>query len=92
MASHANESTIKIFKEAIQYLSSKGHKPGLNMMDNKHSKSNMSYINKHSINIQRLGVTRSHHLNAAEKTIAKFKGYFIAELKMIDINWSMQLA
>jgi hypothetical protein len=74
-----DDTTISTFEENIKYLTNRGFKPVLNIIDNVASKAIQAYLEEHDIQIQ-LVEPHNHRVNAAERAIQTFKNHMIAGL------------
>ena len=88
--SNSDESLVAAFKEIYEYLSDKGFKPKLNVMDNQCSKAVQKYIQSQNTDIQLVNPD-DHRVNAAERAIQTWKNHFLAGLNTIDPNCPVQL-
>jgi hypothetical protein len=77
------ETTIATFEEKIQYLTKRGFKPVLNIIDNVASKAIQAHLEANNIKIQ-LVEPHNHRVNAAERAIQTFKNHMIAGLSTCD--------
>eukprot|EP00956_Cyclotella_meneghiniana_P000517 scaffold565_cov22-Cyclotella_meneghiniana.AAC.2 len=64
--SNSDESLVAAFKEVYEYLSDKGFKPKLNVMDNQCSKAVQKYLTSQQTDIQLVNPD-DHRVNAAER-------------------------
>jgi hypothetical protein len=78
-----DETTIATFEANIQYLTKRGFKPVLNIIDNVASKTIQTYLADNAIKIQ-LVEPHNHRVNAAERAIQTFKNHMIAGLSTCD--------
>lgn len=85
-----SESIIDAFKSALQYLTNKGFRPKLNIMDNVASKMIKEFLEKEKIDLQ-LVPPHDHRANAAERAIQTFKNHFISGLCTTDNKFPLQL-
>ena len=84
---HMAEETIVIcFKQNITYLTKRGFKPILNIINNVASKSVQAYLEVEKVNIQ-LVEPHNHMVNEAEQAIQTFKNNLIAGLSTFDISF-----
>eukprot|EP00957_Ditylum_brightwellii_P103958 7921152-Ditylum_brightwellii.AAC.1 len=72
-----------VYKEIYEYLTSRGFKPQLNIMDNKASKKVKNAILKTQAKYQ-LVTPHNNRVNAAESTVRTFKNRFITGLCSTD--------
>ena len=66
------ETIVECFKKKIEYISKRGFKPVLNIIDNFASRAVQAYLEKENLDIQ-LVEPHNHHGNAAEREIQTFK-------------------
>ena len=64
----AEETILSCFKQKITYLTKRGLKPILNIIDNEASKAVQAYVEADNVNIQ-LVEPHNHRVNAAERAI-----------------------
>mmetsp|Transcript_2185 Transcript_2185/g.4700 ORF Transcript_2185/g.4700 Transcript_2185/m.4700 type:complete len:163 (+) Transcript_2185:105-593(+) len=88
--SATDKSMINSFTKKINYLTSKGFKPVLNVIDNVASKAIQAHLKKYNIKLQ-LVEPHTHRINAAERAIQKFKDHFIAGLCATEKDFLAQL-
>ena len=82
---------IRVFKEKLEYLSSRGFKPKFNILDNIASKAIVNFLkNEQKIGIQ-LVEPNNHLANAAERAIQTFKNHMIAGFCTFDSNFPLVL-
>ena len=80
-----------MFKEKIEYLTSRGFKPKFNILDNIASKAIVKFLkNDCKIGIQ-LVEPNNHRANAAERAIQTFKNHMIAGFYTFDSNFPIAL-
>ena len=82
----AEETIVICFKQQITYLTKRGFKPILNIIDNVASKAVQVYLEAEKVNIQ-LVEPHNHRVNAAERAIQKFKNNLIAGLSTCDTRF-----
>ena len=90
MKSRSATCMVEAYKSVYDYLSDRGFKPKLNVMDNECSKVVKSYIKSQQVTLQ-LAEPDNHRANAAERAIKTFKNHFIAGLATVDPAFPMQL-
>ena len=90
MKSRSATCMVEAYKSVYDYLSDRGFKPKLNVMDNECSKVVKSYIKSQQVTLQ-LAEPDNHRSNAAERAIQTFKNHFIAGLATVDPAFPMQL-
>jgi hypothetical protein len=78
-----SETTIATFEAQIRYLTKRGFKPTLNIIDNVATKIIQDYPDTNNIRIQ-LVEPHNHRVNAAERAIQTFKNHMIAGLSTCD--------
>jgi hypothetical protein len=83
-------SILDAYRNNFEYLSEKGYKPKLNVMDNQATKVIMAYLTLHQVSLQ-LIKPHNHQVNAAERAIQTFKNCFIGALGTTDANFPIQL-
>ena len=66
-----------------EYLTTKGFKPQLNVMDNECSQLLKRYIKSQEVDIL-LVEPDNHRVNAAERALQTFKNHFVAGLASVD--------
>ena len=81
---------VSCFKQQITYLTKRGFKPILNIIDNVASKSVQANLEAEKVNIQLLE-PHNHRVNAAERVIKTFKNHLIAGLSTCDASFSSLL-
>ena len=81
---------VEAFQEVYEYLTTKGFKPKLNVMDNQCSKAVQTYIHSTGADIQLVNPD-DHRVNAAERAIQTWKNHWIAGMGTLDPNCPLQL-
>jgi hypothetical protein len=76
-------SMLEAFQDVYQYLTNKGFKPKLNVMDNQCSKCIQNFIKSTNADIQLVNPD-DHRVNAAERAIQTWKNHWIAGLSTVD--------
>jgi hypothetical protein len=90
MLSKNNTAMITAFTKILATLAAHGHKPTLNVTDNKCSKTVEAYIKSNKMDIH-LVPPHNHQVNVAELAIATFKEHFIVGLATVNRNCPLQL-
>jgi hypothetical protein len=90
MPSKNNVAKITAFTEILATLTACGHKPTVNVTDNKCSKTVEAHIKFNKIDI-RLVPPCNRCVNAAKCATATFKEHFIAGLATVNRNCPLQL-
>jgi hypothetical protein len=85
-----DKSMVEAFQEVYEYLTTKGFKPKLNVMDNQCSKAVQTYIHSTGADIQLVNPD-DHRVNAAERAIQTWKNHWIAGMGTLDPKCPMQL-
>ena len=86
----AEETIVSCFKQKITYLTKRGFKPILNIIDNVASKAVQAYLEAENVSIQ-LVEPHNHRLNAAERTIQTFQNHLISGLSTWDASFPLLL-
>jgi hypothetical protein len=81
-----SDTTITVFETQIQYLTKRGFKPTLNIIDNVATKTIQTYLEANDIRIQ-LVEPHNHRVNAAERTIQTFKDHMLTGLSTCDAQF-----
>jgi len=89
--SATNTLMIKAFTKKINYLTAKGVKRVLNVIDNVTSKDIKAHLKKNDIKLQLVEPHNNHRTNAAEQAIQTFKDHFIAGLCTTYKDFLVQL-
>ena len=82
----AEETIVSCFKQNITYLTKRGFKPILNIIDNVASKAVQAYLESEKVNIQ-LVEPHNHKVNAAERAIQTFNNHLIAGLSTCNARF-----
>ena len=90
MKSRLAACMLEAYTSIYEYLTTKGFKPQLNVMDNECSQLLKRYIKSQEVNIL-LVEPDNHCVNAAERAIRTFKNHFVAGLASVDPAFPMQL-
>ncbi|KAL7527155.1 hypothetical protein ACHAWF_008701, partial [Thalassiosira exigua] len=90
MKSREATEQVEAMQDIYEYLTKRGYKPRLNVMDNECSKTLRDYIEGEKVKIQ-LVEPDNHRVNAAERAIQTFKNHFIAGLSCVDQHFPLQL-
>ena len=77
---------MSCFKQQITYLTKRGFKPILNIINNVASKAVQAYLESEKVNIQ-LVEPHNHKVNAAERVIHTSKNHLIAGLSACDVSF-----
>ena len=86
-----DKTIICVFKEKIEYLTSRGFKPKFNILDNIASKAIVKFLkNDCKIGMQ-LVEPNNPRANAAERAIQTFKNHMIAGFCTFDSNFPIAL-
>jgi len=83
-------SVFKAYKDYFRFLSEKGFKPKLNIMDNQATKHIKHFLTENDCRLQ-VVEPHNHRVNAAERAIQTFKAAFIAALATTDSDFPLQL-
>ena len=83
-------SMVAAFQDIYNYLTEKGLKPKLNVMDNKCSKAVQTFIKSTGADIQLVNPD-DHRVNAAERAIQTWKNHWIAGMGTLDPKCPIQL-
>ena len=81
----AEEKIVGCFKQKITYLTKRGFKAILNIIDNVASKAVQVYLEAENVNIQ-LVEPHNHRVNAAERLIQTFKNHLSAGLSTCNAS------
>jgi hypothetical protein len=81
---------LAAFEDVYVYLTDRGFKPQLNVMDNQCSKTIQKFIESNQAKIQLVNPD-DHRVNAAERAIQTWKNHWIAGLGTLDPNCPIQL-
>jgi uncharacterized protein YgfB (UPF0149 family) len=81
---------LAAFQDVYEYLTSRGFKPRLNVMDDQCSKTIQSFIETRKTKIQLVNPD-DHRVNAAERAIQTWKNHWIAGMGTVDPNYPLQL-
>ena len=81
---------IKAFSKQVIYLTEKGFKPVLNIIDNVASKTIRTFLKKEDIKLQ-LVEAHNHQINAVERAMQTTKDHLIAGLCTTDKDFPVQL-
>ena len=82
----AEETILSCFKQKIAYLTKRGFKPILNIINNVASKSVQAYLEAKNVNIQPVELHK-HMVNESEWAIKTFKNQLIAGLSTCDASF-----
>ena len=82
----AEETIVSCFKQQITYLTKRGFKPIINIIDNVASKAVQAYLEVDKVNIQ-LVEPHNHRVNSAEQAIQTFKNHLIAGLSTCNASF-----
>ncbi len=85
-----DKSMVEAFQEVYEYLTEKGFKPKLNVMDNQCSRAVQKFIKSTGADIQLVNPD-DHRVNAAERAIQTWKNHWITGMGNLDPNCPMQL-
>jgi hypothetical protein len=85
-----DKSMVEAFQEVYEYLTEKGFKPKLNVMDNQCSRAIQKFIKSTGADIQLVNPD-DHRVNAAERAIQTWKNHWITGMGNLDPNCPMQL-
>eukprot|EP00804_Cyclotella_cryptica_P024310 CCRYP_020870-RA/>CCRYP_020870-RA protein AED:0.35 eAED:0.35 QI:0/-1/0/1/-1/1/1/0/397 len=83
-----DKSLIVAFTDVYEYLTDRGFRPKLNVMDNQCSKAVEKYIRSTKATIQ---LVNQDDLNAAERAIQTWKEHWLSVMGMLDPNCPIQL-
>jgi hypothetical protein len=86
----SDNSMVEVFKDVYDYLTSKGFKPKLNVMDNACSRAVQKYIKSTEADIQLVNPD-DHRVNACKQAIQTWKNHWIAGLSTVDPACPLQL-
>jgi uncharacterized protein YgfB (UPF0149 family) len=81
---------VEAFEDIYTYLTDRGFKPKLNVMDNQCSRAVQTYIKSTGAGIQLVNPD-DHRVNAAERAIQTWKNHWIAGMGTLDPNCPLQL-
>jgi hypothetical protein len=87
----SDQSMVAAFTDVYDYLTSKGFKPKLNVMDNACSRAVQKYIKSTKADIQLVNPDDHHRVNACERAIQTWKNHWIAGLSTLDPTCPLQL-
>jgi hypothetical protein len=87
MKDQTDDSLQAAFQNVYEFLTARGFKPKLNVMDNQCSKRIQRYIKSTGVDIQ----LDDHRVNACERAIQTWKNHWIAGLNTIDPACPLQL-
>jgi hypothetical protein len=90
MKDQTDDSLQKAFQNVYEFLTTRGFKPKLNIMDNQCSKRIQRYIKSTGAGIQLVNPD-DHRVNACERAIQTWKNHWIAGLNTIDPACLLQL-
>ena len=82
----SEETTVSCFKQNIAYLTKRGFKPILNIIDNVASKAVQAYLEAKNVNIK-LVEPHNHRLNPSERAIETFNNHLIAGLSICNASF-----
>ena len=82
----AEETIVSCFKQKITYLTKRGFKPILNIIDNVASKAVQAYLEAKNVNIK-LVEPHNHRLNPSERAIETFNNHLIAGLSICNASF-----
>ncbi|KAL7480670.1 hypothetical protein ACHAW6_006341, partial [Cyclotella cf. meneghiniana] len=85
-----DKSLIGAFRDVYEYLTDRGFKPKLNVMDNQCSKAVEKYIRSTKATIQLVNPD-DHRVNAAERAIQTWKEHWLSGMGTLDPNCPIQL-
>jgi hypothetical protein len=85
-----DKSMLDAFQDIYKYLTDRGFKPKLNVMDNQCSKAVQTFIKSTGADIQLVNPD-DHRVNAAERAIQTWKNHWIAGMGTLDPNCPIQL-
>ena len=83
MKSRSAACMVEAYRSIYEYLTDRGFKPKVKVMDNECSKAVKAYILSQNVALQ-LAESDNHRANAAERAIQTFKNHFIAGLATVD--------
>ena len=90
MCSQNDESMVADYKDVYGYLEARGHKPQLNVTDNKCSTVVYNYMTTQNVDWQ-LMEPNNHQVNDVEHVIRTFTHHFLARLATINSIFPIQL-
>lgn len=91
MSTRSNSSYIEVYRAAIQFFWSCGHKPQFQRMDNEASADVIKLVQS-TFNITvELAAPGNHRTLQAERAIATFKNHFISTLGTVHPNFPLNL-
>ena len=79
------ETIVECFKKNIEYLSKRGFKTVLNIINNVATRAVQAYLEKENVDIQ-LVEPHNHGVNAADRAIKTFKNHLIMGLSTCDAS------
>ena len=85
-----DKSLLEAFEDVYEYLTTRGFKPRLNVMDNQCSKTIQKFIESSKAKIQLVNPD-DHRVNAAERAIQTWKNHWLAGMGTLDPNCPIQL-
>jgi hypothetical protein len=85
-----DKSMVEAFQDIYTYLTERGFKPKLNVMDNQCSRAVQAYIKSTGAEVQLVNPD-DHWVNAAERAIQTRKNHWIAGMGTLDPNCPLQL-
>jgi hypothetical protein len=85
-----SKNILDAYTKNFKYLVSKGYTPRINIMDNQATKALKSYLTPPQFRLQ-LVKPGNHRVNAAKRTIQRFKNRFIGALGPTDVDFPIQL-
>ena len=85
-----DKSLLEAFEDVYEYLTTRGFKPRLNVMDNQCSKTIQKFIDSSKAKIQLVNPD-DHRVNAAERAIQTWKNHWLAGMGTLDPNCPIQL-
>jgi hypothetical protein len=90
LKSRSETELLRAFSKLHQYLTDRGLRPALHILDNECPKGLKTYIRNANATLQ-LAPPNLHRTNTAEKAIDIWKCHFIAGLSSVDPNFPMHL-
>jgi UDP-glucose 6-dehydrogenase len=90
MKDQTDDSLHAVFKDVYEFLTARGFKPKLNVMDNQSSKRIQKYIKSTGADIQLVN-SDDHRVKACERAIQTWKNHWIAGLSTVDHACPLQL-
>jgi hypothetical protein len=85
-----NASILAAYAKNFKYLTSKGYKPQINVMDNQATKVIKAYLTSQQVSLK-LVEPHNHRIHAAEPAIQTFKNWFIGALGTTVADLPIQL-